>query len=52
MENYKRNVLYKQINKIKNVSNWLTINFNLFDIIDGINSMEIAKEHFKKLVLK
>ncbi len=52
MEDNKRNVLNGQINKIQDVIDWLTINFNLFGVVDGVNSMEIAKENLKKQVLK
>lgn len=48
MEDNKRNILNGQINKIQDVIDWLTINFNLFDIVDGVNPMEIVKENFKK----
>lgn len=52
MEDNKRNILNGQINKIQDVIDWLTINFNLFDIVDGVNPMEIVKENFKKTVFK
>ena len=52
MEDNKRNILNGQINKIQDVIDWLTINFNLFDIVDGVNPMEIVKENFKKLFSK
>lgn len=47
MEDNKRNILNGQTNKIQDVIDWLTINFNLFDIVDGVNPMEIVKENFK-----
>ena len=52
MEDNKRNILNGQINKIQDVIDWLTINFNLFDIVDGVKPMEIVKENFKKTVFK
>lgn len=52
MEDNKRNILNGQTNKIQDVIDWLTINFNLFDIVDGVNPMEIVKENFKKTVFK
>lgn len=52
MEDNKRNILNGQINKIQDVIDWLTINFNLFDIVDGVNPMEIVKENLKKTVFK
>lgn len=52
MEDNKRNILNGQINKIQDVIDWLAINFNLFDIVDGVNPMEIVKENFKKTVFK
>ena len=52
MEDNKRNILNGQINKIQDVIDWLAINFNLFDIVDGVNPMEIVKENFKKLFSK
>lgn len=52
MEDNKRNILNGQINKIQDVIDWLAINFNLFDIVDGVNPMEIVKENLKKTVFK
>jgi hypothetical protein len=47
MEDNKRNILNGQINKIQDVIDWLTINFNLLDVVDGVIFMEIVKENFK-----
>ena len=52
MEDNKRNILNGQINKIQDVIDWLTINFNLLDVVDGVIFYGNCKKKILKTVFK